>query len=484
MRLVNDAWPKFWNLKKETVLNYNILSDPESEATGLAAAFREAQQGQAQNIPVIKYDPEKGGFADGRSRWISPRMYPVMSSAGEVANIVLTYDDVTDQKDLEEQFRQAQKMESIGQLVGGVAHDFNNLLQIINGYATIAREMLTPEHAATTSIEEIAKAGEHAKELVQQLLTYSRQQVIDPVDLDLNKEIKKSQKMLRHLIGEHIQFEFVAANEIGTVFADKGQIHQVLMNLCVNARDAMPEGGTLTVQTENIEISPDDLKTRSWARLGDYVLLSVRDTGCGMDKETCGRIFDPFFTTKEVGKGTGLGLSSVYGIVNQNEGHVDVTSESGEGTTFEIYLPVSQPLSEKTVQSVSENIPSSEGGVETILVVEDADMILELATYTLKDAGYTVLTAKNGQEAVQVFEAHVDEIDCVIMDVVMPRMGGKEAMGKILKKRPSLRHLFVSGYSPDTGHTGFIKETGEHLLEKPYEAAALLQKIREVLDED
>ncbi len=225
-------------------------------------------------------------------------------------------------------------------------------------------------------------------------------------------------------------------------------------------------------------------KTHSLVRAGDYVQLTVRDTGCGMDKETCDRIFDPFFTTKEVGKGTGLGLSTVYGIVKQNEGYIDVTSEPDQGAEFKVYLPVSHPLSAENVPSTSTNLSPAEGGVETILVAEDAAMILELATYTLKDAGYTVLTAKDGQEAVEVFEEHADEIDCVIMDVVMPRMGGKEAMDKILTINPALRRLFVSGYSPDAGHTDFIKETGEHLLEKPYQADALLQKIRDVLDEE
>ncbi len=392
--------------------------------------------------------------------------------------------DVTEQKSLEEQFRQAQKMESIGQLVGGVAHDFNNLLQIINGYAYIARAKLTPKHAASESIEEIAKAGEHAKVLVKQLLAFSRQQVIDPVDLDLNEEIGKSQKMLRHLIGEHIEFEFIAGEDVETVFADKGQMQQVLMNLCVNARDAMPDGGTLRIETKKILGNPENSKKTACAPPGWHVCLSVSDTGFGMNKETCDRIFEPFFTTKEVGEGTGLGLSTVYGIVKQNEGTIKVSSEPGEGTTFKIYLPVSNPLSEETLDLISDGAASVEGGIETLLVVEDEEAVLELATYILRDAGYTILIANDGDEAVRVFEEHADEIDCVIMDVVMPRMGGKEAMEKILKKRPALRHLFVSGYSPDAGHTDFIKEQGEPLLSKPYRPAALLQKVRAVLDED
>ena len=391
--------------------------------------------------------------------------------------------DITEQKALEEQFRQAQKMDSIGQLVGGVAHDFNNLLQIINGYADLARMKLTPEHAAAESINEIAKAGETAKKLVQQLLAFSRQQVIDPVEVDLNEEIENAQKMLGRLIGEQVHFEFVAGKEGGTVFADKGQMQQVLMNLCVNARDAMSSGGTLTLETETVSMGADDLKATLWARPGDYVLLSVRDTGCGMDKETCDRIFDPFFTTKEVGKGTGLGLSTVYGILKQNKGHIDVDSALGKGTTFKIYLPVSQPFGEKRLNEISENITRVAGGIETILVVEDDEIILNMAKEILSTAGYTVLTANDGAQAVRVFEEHADEINCVIMDVVMPRMGGKEAMEQLLKKRPALRHFFVSGYSPDAGHIHFIKEKELHLLSKPYAANTLLRKIREVLDE-
>ncbi len=477
---VNPAFEQITGYASEETVgqNISILYSGVHDAAFMEEMWKVLQQGQMWSGQFV--NKKKDGTLYTEEATISP----VRDASGHIFNYVSVQRDITEKLNLEEQFRQAQKMESIGQLVGGVAHDFNNLLQIINGYANIARAKLTPNHAVSESIEEIAKAGEHAKELVQQLLTFSRQQVIDPVDLNLNEEIEKSQKMLRHMIGEHIQFEFIAGDDVGIVFADKGQMHQVLMNLCVNARDVMPDGGTLTVQTENMAFGPDDLKTHSWARVGDYVRLSIKDTGCGMESETCEKIFDPFFTTKEVGKGTGLGLSTVYGIMKQNEGYIDVTSEVGTGTEFKIYLPVSQPLSAERLDSASKNIIPVEGGIETLLVVEDAAMILELATYTLRDAGYTVLTAKDGQEALRVFEEHAEEIDCVMMDVVMPRMGGKEAMRKLLQKRPALRHLFVSGYSPDTGHTGFIKEQGASLLSKPYEGDALLQKIREVLDEN
>jgi len=407
---------------------------------------------------------------------------PVKDADGTVVNYVAVKRDVTEEIKLEEQARQSQKMESIGQLVGGVAHDFNNLLQIINGYTDMARSRLEPQHVAAASLEEVSKAGGRARDLVGQLLAFSRQQVIDPADLDLNMEIESSQKMLRHIIGEHIQFQFIAGEDLGLVFADKGQINQVMMNLCVNARDAMPDGGTLTLKTESVLIAPEDLKAHGLVRPGRYVFLSITDTGCGMDKTICEKIFDPFFTTKEVGKGTGLGLSTVYGIVKQNEGHIAVYSELGEGTVFKIYLPVASPLPAGGFSPASENDVPAEGGAETILVTEDDEAILKLATQILSSAGYTVLTAKDGEEAVRVFKEHADEIDLVMMDVVMPRMSGKNVMDAILQKRPAMRHLFVSGYSPDAGHNDFIKEKGLHLLSKPYQAAALLHKIREVLE--
>ena len=398
-----------------------------------------------------------------------------------VCRVILS--DITEQKTMEEQLRQAQKLQSIGQLVAGIAHDFNNLMQVVNGCAELARGQIPPEHVAAKSIDQVALAGDKAKDLVKQLLAFSRQQVIEPVDLDLNEEIGNSQKMLRHMIGEHIQFEFVAAKDLGEVLADKGQIQQVLMNLCVNARDAMPNGGTLTIETKEVSIAPQDLEAYGLSRPGRYVLLSITDTGCGMDQATCEKLFEPFFTTKGVGKGTGLGLSTVYGIVKQHNGHITVYSEPGEGTTFKIYLPVSNPLPADGLNSALESDAPAEGGSETILVVEDDEVILKLATEVLNGAGYTALTAKDGVEAVRVFEEHADEIDLVMMDVVMPLMSGKEAMEEILKKRPALRYLFVSGYSPATGHNDFIVENNLHLLSKPYPADALLRKIREVLAE-
>ncbi|MBI9019722.1 MAG: PAS domain S-box protein [Verrucomicrobia bacterium] len=480
IQYVNPAFEKVTGYSREEALGQNprILKSGEQDAAFYKKLWATLLRGETWSGLFV--NRKKGGTFYTEEAMISP----VKDADGQIVNFVAVKRDVTSELKIEEQLRQSQKMESIGQLVGGVAHDFNNLLQIINGYADITRASLEPGHAAIASIEEVSKAGLRAKDLVKQLLAFSRQQVIDPKELDLNKEIETSREIFGHLLGENIRIKFVAGKDLGMVFSDRGQIHQMLINLCVNARDAMPGGGALTLKTENVLIAPEDLKACGLTRPGRYVLLSVADTGCGMDKQTCEKIFDPFFTTKEVGKGTGLGLSTVYGIVKQNEGHIAVCSEPGQGAVFKIYLPVSQPIPAGIINSIIKNDASAEGGLETILVVEDDALVLKLATLILSGAGYTVVTAKDGVEAVRVFEERADEIDLVMMDVVMPRMGGKEAMGKILKKRPALRHLFTSGYSPGAGHNDFIKEKSLHLMSKPYQAEALLQKIREVLDED
>jgi PAS domain S-box-containing protein len=415
---------------------------------------------------------------DGAVVYTSVSIGCVRRPDGEVEYVLAVLVDITDRKLAEEQLLQSQKMQSIGQLVSGVAHDFNNLLQVINGRAEMALLHLSDDHSPADDITKIAKAGELAKNLVQQLLTFSRQQVINPEDLDLNQEIESTKEMLGRLIGDHVQVEFMAGKNLGPVFADKGQINQVLMNLCVNAHDAMPDGGTLTIQTEAVQIKSADLKTKVWARPGNFVLLSVTDTGCGMEKAVAEKIFDPFFTTKEVGKGTGLGLSTVYGIVKQNEGHIEVQSAPGKGTTFRIYLPMSDSSREEPINKTAANTPPSKGGKEIILMAEDDEIILNLASAILSDAGYTILTAANGEEAVQQFIEHAEEIDLVMFDVMMPRMNGKKALEEIQQIRPSIRYLFVSGYSPESE----VDEDSKHMLRKPYRASALLQKTREVLD--
>lgn len=316
--------------------------------------------------------------------------------------------------------------------------------------------------------------------LVRQLLTFSRRQVICPENMDLNEVITNELKMLRRTLVENIDLEFNPASELDSIHADRGQIEQVLMNLCVNASDAMPDGGTLAIQTGNVSLTEEDIQTHSWGVPGRYVLLSVTDTGCGMSKETKDRIFEPFFTTKDVGKGTGLGLSTVFGILKQNGGHVDVETEEGRGTVFHFYFPASDPVSEEPVRRAEVAV---DGGTETILIAEDDATVLALTEHTLREAGYTVRVASDGDEALQLFKKHADEIDLAVFDVMMPRLSGKDAMKAILKVRPGLPHLFVSGYSGSAVNPEITKGEKSSMLAKPYRSEELLQKIRQLLDE-
>ncbi|MCK5064317.1 MAG: PAS domain S-box protein, partial [Candidatus Fermentibacteraceae bacterium] len=404
---------------------------------------------------------------------------PVHDSSGETVNYVAVKRDITEEIRLENQLQQAQKMEAVGQLAGGVAHDFNNLLQVINGYTEMALRDIACSHPAHGSIKEVARAGDRARTLVNQLLSFSRRQIINPVDLDLNEVIFNLMKMIRRVIGEHIKCDFIPGRGLGTVHADRGQMEQVLMNLCVNSRDAMPNGGSITIETGNVLINGDYIRMHQWARPGRFVLLSITDTGFGMDDETLNSVFDPFFTTKEVGKGTGLGLSTVYGIVKQHDGDIQVYSEIGKGTIFKVYLSAV----EHRAAEISSSVPGpAVGGTETILVAEDDDMVRNLTVQTLERAGYTVLNAGNGEEAVRLFEAHADEIALAVLDVVMPGLGGRQVHDRIKEIHPHTRVLFSSGYSHNAIHTSFILDEGLQLIQKPYGPDALIRRVREVLD--
>ncbi len=404
---------------------------------------------------------------------------PVHDASGQTVNYVAVKRDITHEIKLEEQFRQAQKMEAVGQLAGGIAHDFNNLLQVINGYSELALGNLNADHPAFGRVEEVARAGKRAATLVRQLLAFSRQQVLDMRDVNLNDVVADLMKMIRRVIGEHITLDVLAGHDLGIVRADPGQIEQILMNLCVNARDAMAGGGTIVIETSNVRIDEVYCKTRPWAEPGQFVLLSVTDTGCGMDKETLANVFEPFFTTKDVGAGTGLGLSTVYGLVKQHEGMVDVYSEVGTGTTFNIYLP----LTERSAAIVGDKIETTApGGTETILLAEDDVAVLGLAKAILEHAGYTVLTAADGEEALRVFEEYAEAIDLALLDAMMPELGGRAVFERIREQRPEIRVLFSSGYSMKTIHTNFVLDEGMQLIQKPYQRDTLLQRIREALD--
>jgi PAS domain S-box-containing protein len=379
----------------------------------------------------------------------------------------------------EEQLRQSQKMEAVGKLAGGIAHDFNNLLTAITGYSELSLREINADTPLHSKISEIKKAGDRAASLTRQLLAFSRKQILQPKVLDLNAVIPEMEKMLRRLIGEDIVLETLLDAGLGQVKADPGQIEQIVMNLCVNARDAMPDGGRLTIQTNNIHLTQSYRNQQVLIREGRYVMLSVTDNGWGMDAETQARIFEPFFTTKELGKGTGLGLSTVYGIVKQSEGAIWVYSEVGKGTTFKIYLPrVDQPNSQE-VATESRAVPH---GHETILVVEDEDIVRALATEILKQQGYRVLSAINGEDGLRRFKEFDGAIDLLITDVVMPRMSGRELAENVALIRPETRILYMSGFTDDAIVRHGVLDDGVFFIQKPFSPDALALKVRTVLD--
>ncbi|MCX7044748.1 MAG: response regulator [Candidatus Sumerlaeota bacterium] len=403
----------------------------------------------------------------------------VRDAAGAIVNYVALKRDITEKINLEKQLRQAQKMESLGLLAGGVAHDFNNLLQGILGYGKIARKSLPPDAPAYSDLEQVIKAGESAAALVRQLLLFSRRQSSEPRNVSLNKLIADMAKMLRRVIGEHLDLEIIPDEGLRHVWADPGQIEQVLMNLCVNARDAMPQGGRITIETRAIVLTPSFCQRCPEAKEGDYICLSVKDNGMGMTPEVKERIFEPFFTTKELGKGTGLGLSMVYGIVKQHEGLINVESAPGQGAQFHIYLPVS---THSDNASLSVQAVKAKGGHETILIAEDDDLVREMAVRILTETGYRTLVARDGEEALQMLESHAGQFQLLFLDIVMPKANAKEIYHRARQLCPQIPVLFCSGYSMGILDSSLRPEGVFLMIAKPYEAEALLSRIRELLD--
>ena len=381
----------------------------------------------------------------------------------------------------EEQLRQVQKIEAVGRLAAGVAHDFNNILTAIMGHSELLLRQLDADDPRRKNAEQIEKVAHLAAGLTRQLLIFSRKQVIEPRVLNLNAVILNIKKMLCRLIGEDIEFCTLLDPAAGHIKADPGQIEQVIMNLAVNARDAMPNGGKLTVTTANTTLDKNHLKNFPDMGAGDYVMLAIADTGTGMSEEVKAHLFEPFFTTKPSGKGTGLGLATCFGIVKQNTGHINVHSELGSGTTFKIYFPqVQSALESPRVR----NLPTeAAGGNETVLLVEDEPVVRELAVATLREKGYTVVEAVNGEEGLRLARQHDGKIDLVLTDVVMPVMGGKEMADALRTSHPDTKVLFTSGYTEDAlGHHGVLRP-GILFLPKPYMTATLARKVREILDE-
>ncbi|MDT4895401.1 MAG: two-component system, cell cycle sensor histidine kinase and response regulator CckA [Acidobacteriota bacterium] len=398
---------------------------------------------------------------------------------GRPAQIVLAY-DVTERGSLEEQLRQSQKLEAVGQLAGGVAHDFNNLLTVITGYSDLSLRRLDKNNPLRANLEEIKKAGERAASLTRQLLAFSRKQVLQPKVLQLNAIVADVDKMLRRLIGEDIDPLTVLEPSLGQIKADPGQIEQVLLNLAVNARDAMPQGGKLTIETQNVYLDNQDVRWHTAIQPGNYVMLAVSDTGCGIDAETQMRMFEPFFTTKEQGKGTGLGLSTVYGIVKQSGGHLWVYSEVGKGTTFKIYLPRVDEVTERDEPRTTQaELPQ---GRETVLLTEDEEQVRQMTRMILEMGGYRVLEAASGEEALAIYKQHEGQIDLVMTDVVMPKMSGRELAQSLEVFHPGIKVLYMSGYTDDAIVRHGLLDQEIAFLQKPFTPDALMRKVREVLD--
>ncbi|MBM4163433.1 MAG: PAS domain S-box protein [Lentisphaerae bacterium] len=454
---------------------------PADEADRFGTLFRERV---AAGQPIIGLE-HVNRHKDGRLMVLETNGTPICDGAGDVQGYRGVDRDITERKRVEKEnvtieahLRQSQKMEAVGQLAGGVAHDFNNLLQAILGYAELALDTVNPD--ARESVEMVLKAGRRAATLVRQLLAFSRQQVLDMRDVDLNEVIADMIKMIRRVIGEHIVLDVVPGLNLGIVRADKGQIEQILMNLCLNARDAMPEGGRIVIETEAVVIDETFCRTHAWALPGRYACLSITDCGCGMDEKTLASIFEPFFTTKVLGQGTGLGLATVYGLVKQHHGLVNVLSEIGKGSTFRIYIPLTGSVA--VVVSEEKSEPCVRSGSETILVAEDDEVVRMLTRAVLSGAGYQVHMAEDGEVALRLFDDLKDCVDLVLLDVVMPKLGGRAVYERIRAQRPQVPVIFCTGYSLSAIHTNFVLDEGLRLIQKPYRPNDLLRKVREVLD--
>jgi len=392
-------------------------------------------------------------------------------------------EDVTERRALEQQLRQSQKMEAVGRLAGGIAHDFNNLLMVISGYSEFLLGQIGDDPGMRGHAQEIANAAARATSLTRQLLAFSRKQMLDPRIVDLNGVVAENVKMLTRVIGEDIDLVMVPGPDIGAVKADPGQIEQVIMNLAVNARDAMPQGGRLTIETANVTLDANYARFHAPVKPGDYVMLAISDTGVGMDADTQAHIFEPFYTTKGL-KGTGLGLSTVYGIVKQSEGYIWVYSETGKGTSFKIYLPRFSATGETlaTQPALAADADQPIPGHETILLVEDEENLRRLARQYLENQGYNVIDAPDGATAIQISQAHKGPIHLLLTDVIMPGMNGRELANKVSPTRPDMRVLYMSGYTENhVGHNGTLDE-GITLLQKPFTLPALKAKVREMLD--
>jgi len=471
----NRAAVRIFGWDAEEVLNQPLPPIPDEEGTPFQDLLRGAARGEALVGRETRRRRKDGKLIDVRL-WTAP----LRGASGEIRGQVVIAADFTEQRQLEQQLTQAQKMEAIGRLAGGVAHDFNNVLTIVSGYGHMLREGNKDNPALREAAEEVLKAAGSAAAVAGQLLVFSRRQVIRPRVIDLNAEVRNVERMLARVIGEDIELDTMLRPETGAVRADAGQIEQVLLNLVLNARDAMPSGGKLTIETANVTL--DDSYTRIHAGVapGRYAMLAVSDSGTGMDAETRAHIFEPFFTTKERGKGTGLGLSTVYGIVKRHGGDIWVYSEPGRGTTFKIYLPRID-VAEEAGASAGEAGPPP-GGNETVLLVEDDQGVRKLVHEVLDQQGYGVLEANSGGQALEIVQNFDGAIDLLVTDVVMPKMSGRDLAEALLLLRPETKVLYLSGYTDRSVFEHGVLEKPAEFLQKPFTPDVLARKIREVLD--
>jgi PAS domain S-box-containing protein len=412
--------------------------------------------------------------------YVETKSYPLKDAWGNTASAIEIINNTTEKKRLEEQLRHAQKMEAVGQLAGGIAHDFNNILTAITGYGSLMLRKMAGDDPSKNYLQQILDSAQRAASLTQGLLAFSRKQVISPKPAQVNKIIENVEKLLRRLIGEDVELEVALAAEDLTVMADSGQIEQVLVNLATNARDAMSDGGRLTIRTESAVLDGEFVKMHGYGNPGRYACVSVTDTGTGMDKQTRERIFEPFYTTKEVGKGTGLGLSIAYGIVKQHNGHITCYSEPGNGATFKIYLPL---IKREAPRMETEVLHPVAGGTETVLIAEDDATVRALVKEVLLQSGYNVIEAADGEDAIGRFAGHRDSIRLLILDVIMPKKNGREVYEEIRKDRPDIKVIFTSGYTADIINKKGVPEENLNFISKPVSPAELLRKVREAIDE-
>jgi len=479
-----------WNRAAETLFGYtaaeaigqsiDTIIPPERMVEERELFARARGGGRIEQYETIRRRKD-GGLVS-----VAITLSPILNASGRVIGVSKVARDLSAQlqaeqtlRSTEEQLRQAQKLEAVGRLAGGIAHDFNNVLSVILSYSDLILAELKPIDPLVADIGEMRKAALRAAELTRQLLVFSRQQVIAPKVLDLNEVVASVDRMIARIVGEDIELASVAANNLGRVLADRNNVEQVIMNLVVNARDAMPVGGKLTIETGNVELDAEYAREHPGATPGPHVMLAVRDTGVGMDKATQARVFEPFFTTKEVGKGTGLGLSTVLGIAQQSGGSVQVHSELGKGTIFKVYFPTVDAVLDVAGPAPA---PATLRGKETILLVEDQEQVRAVAHAILKRSGYRVLVAQHASEALLHCSAHAEPIELLVTDVVMPQMSGAELAKRAVAVRPSLKVLYMSGYTDDSVVRHGILESEMTFLQKPFTPETLTRKVREVLN--